>query len=618
MGFFGADTAQLREQSGRYERCGRAMIERTSSLTAAVMTVAWAGNDADELRHRWTELERRLQSAADDFSARATQLSEHAEEQDRVSDADGGDSGRSLLDRFGLPDLSALLDDSASRLSDWIGNARSLADAVAGPGGGLGNPLAAAMAPGGGGSGASSPEGIADFIDSLFGSGDTNTDSEDSPFTHTPGTDTSEKYVTIESEDGTKIKVSEQDGTVTHQFTKPHMLEVPLGDDGNGVTLRSGTSNTYEVQVNPDGSLKYTFTHAVENGVTASGGGKGLGGSGDRSTSDSVTYSVDVPAGTSVAEALKINPYDSSSIPRNSTVTIDTSHDRTTAVDAQVDTRTLPPLVLGGESSDGEGTSTVIARGEDGTLSVTAGPTASESDSAYAGIGTKDLNFSLGTSRDSSSATLEHAEFAGTPEGDEAFSEAVRTGRMPDGDSSAVTERYTETREDTTSRKGLNLHLDSVDIGRSHNDFASERITRDYGNGRTEWDEQILPAGIDNGSWARASGGSDRETNYQIHMVTDDSAVLSDVEDYYGHRPSGPVDLSFTESELDQARANSNAKTSSDFSNNSDYAAGIVARSQNQSVNMAVKDVNNDYTNFEPGPDGGTQDSDEVPGRLHR
>lgn len=627
MGFQGADTTALREQACAVQECGKAMLERSSTLTSTVMSVAWVGPDADEMRSRWMEVDRQIRSRAEELSTQAKELEEHAEEQDAASQGDGGESG-SLWERLGLPSLSDLFTNAGSRLSDAVGWARKLADAVApggpgGPGGpGSDNPLLAAMVPGNGDRTSDSLgySEIVDFMRRQSGAGDADPAS-DSPFTHTPGTDSKESSVTVTGKDGDSITVSKTSESLSAEVIDAHRHEVSAGGGGASATVTVEKSEKYSVERLADGTTTYTFTDRISNSAEVSGDSKIMDLAVGKGDARSVTYSVTVPPGTKLTDALDVSPYDPSSIKPGYEVSIDTSKEQSTSVDGGIDLKRLPPLRFGAESTEGTGTTTQIARSEDGTLSLKAGPTEFESRNDSLGVGTKNLNFSMTGGRESKGATLEYAEFSDDANGNKAFRDAVRSGQLPDADSSAVTERYTETRRETTANPGMNLHagneLGYADVSKSHNAFVSERITREYSDGRTEWDEQILPIGTDNGSWARASGGSDTETSYRLHMESKNSDDLSSVESYYGSRPSGDVDLEFSESELDQARSNA-ARRENDKDTNNEYAAEIVTLSQRQGIDPAVDQLKNDYNNFTPGPDGGTSDSDEVPGKMHR
>lgn len=612
MGFQGADTTALREQARAVRECGKVMLEHSSTLTSAVMSVAWVGPDADEMRRRWTEVDEQIRSSAQALSARAKELAEHAEEQDNASQGDSGEGG-SLWDRLGLPSLSDLFTNAGSRLSDAVGWARKLADAVAPGGPGGDNPLLAAMDPGSDrrGAGSADPGDISDWIGDLFGGG--SSPEEDSPFTHQPGEDSTKHSGSVTGPKGDSAKVTKSEDSVTLELTDAHQRELTVGNR----TLTIAKDHSYSVEVLSDGTKVFTFTETSSVGEEHKSDVKIADLTQGNKNSNSVTYSVTAPPGADLEDVVGISPYDPDSIPPGYELAIDTSEQSSTSVDGGVDLKRLPPLRFGADVSDGSGTTTQIARDEDGTLSVKAGPTESESKGAHMGVGNKDLNFTASDSRDKSGAQLEYAEFADTEAGNKAFSEAVRTGTLPDADSSAVTERYSETRSETTSERGLKFHAEkagiNIDIERQSTTFASERITRQYSDGRTEWNEQVLPLGPDTGSYARASGGSDQETSYEIRLNPKKDDDMSVVSHHYGRDVDGPYEIRFTESELNRARGNAG---SPDSHTNLDYASELVAGADRNGSHSAIENLYNDYNNARPTAEGGTPSQDPIPGRL--
>lgn len=162
--------------------------------------------------------------------------------------------------------------------------------------------------------------------------------------------------------------------------------------------------------------------------------------------------------------------------------------------------------------------------------------------------------------------------------------------------------------------QGINLHASndkvSIDIDRSSNTFVSERITRDYGNGRTEWDEQILPAGTNTDGWARASGGTGRETEYQLHIDAADGVPSGESRDVYpGHR-TRDLDLRFTGDEIEQARQGSGKE----YRDNTSYLASVAQSADGEPVNASNK-LYNDYNGIRNAADPGPANP-KVPGQL--
>lgn len=57
-GFYGADTAQLREQAGACLRGSGTLRDLIGSTSALVGSVEWTGPDADAFRERWQSVVR--------------------------------------------------------------------------------------------------------------------------------------------------------------------------------------------------------------------------------------------------------------------------------------------------------------------------------------------------------------------------------------------------------------------------------------------------------------------------------------------------------------------------------------------------------------------------------
>lgn len=93
-GFYGADTAQLREQAGACLRGSGTLRDLIGTTSAMVGAVEWTGPDAEAFRKRWqSEVRAQLTARADALRARADELTAQAEEQDGASDGDGSGGG---------------------------------------------------------------------------------------------------------------------------------------------------------------------------------------------------------------------------------------------------------------------------------------------------------------------------------------------------------------------------------------------------------------------------------------------------------------------------------------------------------------------------------------------
>lgn len=117
-GFYGADTEQLRSFQERVQSGGSRLTDMASQLSSTVLSVEWIGPDADSFRNDFSGRVNSLFDAADGLlNTRRTELGEHADEQDEVSDPADGSFLDSLEDLLANP-LTAL----ASTLKD-IGSA---------------------------------------------------------------------------------------------------------------------------------------------------------------------------------------------------------------------------------------------------------------------------------------------------------------------------------------------------------------------------------------------------------------------------------------------------------------------------------------------------------------
>ena len=118
MGFEGADTEQLREQSRRIDGAAVRIEDLLSTLNGVVSGVEWTGPDAEAFRERWSG--DGLPSCDDSVTmlrARGRALEEDAAELDRASDEDGGGGG-SPWDRI----IDMLQEDSGSESDGFFGD----------------------------------------------------------------------------------------------------------------------------------------------------------------------------------------------------------------------------------------------------------------------------------------------------------------------------------------------------------------------------------------------------------------------------------------------------------------------------------------------------------------
>lgn len=616
MNFYGADTAALREQATTFDACGKTMLERTSTLSSTVMSVAWAGPDAEALRQRWTEVEQQIRSAAEDLAARSQDLAEHAEEQDSASAADsGGRSDGPWWEKFGLPDLSHLFNDSASRLSDWIGMATKLADGISGPGLGSGNPLLAALDPGTGGP-SGGGKSIYDVIDDLFGAAPTPTidkyhgdyDNPEDEFDVTPGEGGRTVSKTLAGDSGSIEVTTDADGNTSAKVEITSPLVDVNGKVGSAeASFDLDVSSSGERKDNGDGTVTYTMTSelsaearaelSAKNGILSGG----LDANGGRTAS--TEYEVTVPEGTSLADAMAINPFDPSSIPSGANVTFSGSDTTAQGAGANVGVLGLDLASIGAQESNGEGTSTSVGRDAEGNLTVTTGPTSEMKSTVTAQLGTDDANVSIAQSGTSKDATFETGTFNDDAAGRRAYQDALLHGKFPDDAGDGVVNTYVERQQLRTVDVTGGGKLGPMSVEGTDNMLTQETITRTYSDGHVEKAEQWSPQGDASTNSVVRSEGSGREPTYVVTMDTSGSSAQ--IDSAYGVSPSGDrTSIVLTESEAATIRDHARAKQLvADDATSAETLSTLMRNDVN--ADATVRDLESNYA--VANPDGSSE-----------
>lgn len=594
MGFQGAETAALREQATAFQRCGREMLQHSSTLTSAVMSVTWVGPDADALRARWAEVDRLLTQAAEDVTARGRELAEHAQEQDAAS-SDGSGGGRSLGDRLGLPDLSSWFTTAAGPLSEAVGWARTLAEAVA-PGGaggpGSGNPLLAALDPGGS-KGAGADQGIQDLINDLFGlepvekkvdKYDGDYDSPEDEFDATPGEGVRTLSSKLEGDHGSIETSVDEDGnrSGTVQISAPLVDEEgKAGPVEASYSLDVKTSGSF--RENGDGTVTYTVTSELSEEAKAELAAKGVNFSGDvgvnSGSSRSTEYEVTVPEGTSIAEVLAITPHDPSSIPPGASVSF--SSERATSGGADVGIGVVGDglFSIGAQESNGEGTTTSVGRDSDGNLTVTTGPTSAMNSTVTARLGTDDLNLHIAQSDSRDGSTFETATFEDTASGRRAYQEALTNGKYPSNTGDGVLTTYVENQRTRTVDVAGGVTTGPASSELSSNMFTQQSITRTYPDGHQESAAQWLPHGDSSMTSVVRSDASGREPTYVVTLDTSGGSRAA-TSSYGLESPGDRTSILLTEDEASVVRDHARAlKLVPDDAGTAEALSMVVQRS---------------------------------------
>lgn len=627
MNFHGADTEDLRNRARSFETCGRTMLETTATLNLTVMSVTWAGPDAEDLRQRWSELERRIRDVADRTTALGGELTEHAEEQDSASAADGGGGDSSFWDLFGMPDLPALFDSTASRLSDWIGIARDLAGAVA-PGGPAGsNPLQAALAPGTGGrSGPSSS--LFDRLEDIFGEGaeptiDTYHGDYDNPadeFDVKPGEGGRETSRTLDIGGKSVEYTTDTDGTHSTKvtFSKP-LLDATVGGGPASVDLEAEISTSGERKDNGDGTVTYTMSSELTAEARAELKGKAgpvsLSANSSEGVGASTEYSVTVAEGTPMDQVLGINPFDPSSIPAGATVTFESSESRSSGDGAGAGVLGIDLVTVNGEHTSEEGHSTSVGRNPDSTLTVTTGPTDKMVGTGKVQLGPDGLNVFIGRRETDTDATFETATFTDDASGRTAYQEALVSGRFPDDAGQGVVSTYAEYQESHVIDDIEGWNAGGAGSESSSNSTRHDVITRTYADGHKETAEQWLPMGDQSTNSVVKSGSSDRPSTYALQLDTSGEtgahAGTSAYEKEYGVTPGERSGILLSEDEARTVRDN----LAGDGAVPSDRGTGetlSILMNDNRGSEWALHDLKSGY---HENPDGNGSDlSKPAPG----
>lgn len=129
-GFFGADTAALRDYAQRVQAGSGRLLELRDELSAQLSSVAWVGPDANAFRDDFSgRVSGLFEQVGADLQRRRTELESHADEQDEASGTGGDGGGGSGVD--GDRSFNDLLGDLlANPLTAIAGTVASVTSAV--------------------------------------------------------------------------------------------------------------------------------------------------------------------------------------------------------------------------------------------------------------------------------------------------------------------------------------------------------------------------------------------------------------------------------------------------------------------------------------------------------
>lgn len=558
MSFHGADTAQLRAQGKMFEHCARIMIERSSALSSSVLSMTWNGADAVGFRARWAQLAHQLNAAATGLDHLGHELTAHAEQQDDASAA-----------------------HAEVQAGEQVG--------VAATGGGALGAAASALS----GSEPTAAIRVASVKEPIV------TDD----FQHERGGDGTERTVTVTLPNGTQVEVS-ADGDSHSAALGPHTVEQTVDAGSAEITLELEIGPQVEVTIHEDGSRTYTFTGVSQQSLEAGVQGKHFGLEAGQSMTTEGVYSVTVPPGTGVEDAMQINPFNPNSIPAGASVAFGDGIEHASSLEVSGKYRGIE-AGLGIERAVGRENVSVSTRDEQGNLSLLTGPTDLVSSDDSLNIGMSRAALKLGMAQEHEHGVLEYVEFADDPAGHAAYSQALHGQGYPaDTSADGVVGRYTQTHSSTTTDSSLSAEIDGLlDARSSHNVSADETIIRDYPDGRQEWAQQVIPHGEASNNSVLVTGGSDTDTSYLMTLGDVPADVVNyELESQWDHsHGGGDLQLSLTPEEVATMRENQSVYHGdpNQYRNGTDYLASVVATESGQDASLVMSDLYNHY-NYRP------------------
>ena len=342
------------------------------------------------------------------------------------------------------------------------------------------------------------------------------------------------------------------------------------------------------------------------------------------------SYSVTLPEGATIADALAVDPTDPSSLQKGSSIAMEDS--LTTAFTGS-GAITIRGVQFGASTTqtDSQGTVTQISRGTDGTYAMATGEKDFRGATHGVSIGIPNVaKLEAGGGSGKQTSVIEHAVFADSPAGVDAMRQAHATGTLPPDTSDAVLERYkdehTASVESSYSKRSIGGDSGSGTHSMSHERISSESVVRTHSDGhqqgaeryftpggtspyvekRTETGEETLYVTATNEAALPRGNGNDptqRDTWDEMYSL-DQPAPATEPQ---------ATRIVYTESEVAQMRANENPVTPSD--NELHY---MLNRSY-EDPNRAAEEMYRNYNDLEPGdpvPQDLSQSSPGVPGRT--
>ena len=191
-------------------------------------------------------------------------------------------------------------------------------------------------------------------------------------------------------------------------------------------------------------------------------------------------YSVAMPeAAAEGVDPKTVNPYDPSSMPTGTVITMNGEHYSSNEFEA-----TFKNIAVATKIEEASGVSVAIEKTGENTLRVTAGPT--EAIEAYNSVGVDFgiASASLGRTDNLDSATLKTAEFdLSTPEGQAAYNEFLTSGTLPSDNSTGISDVATIETIDYSSESSLDVSLGPIDLSFKGQKNTGNSVVTTYPDG---------------------------------------------------------------------------------------------------------------------------------------
>ena len=257
--------------------------------------------------------------------------------------------------------------------------------------------------------------------------------------------------------------------------------DAPGNSRGASISVGSEAAVTFK-ETQGTGTTSFSVETRLQVGASGEANAGGRGGAeiaGSIAAGSKATYQVTLPGeGQTVEAAAAVNPFDPTTIPVGGSVKLDSSDFVQTSLAGAF-------RMIGSETgiTDTQGTSYTVARVDENTVRVTAGPT--ETLNAFNGVGlrTGDLSVMAGREDQLHGATLRTAEFdISTVEGQSAYAHFNATGQVAH-ETPGVGNVATISRIDYSSQTQLRAGYDQVSVALGGQANLGSSVQVEYADG---------------------------------------------------------------------------------------------------------------------------------------